>query len=206
MRQVRSRRGLWLAWMALIMIPVLVAACAGSQGLAGPQGPAGAAGPPGPPGAAGSVDIGGDAGLALVQGMAATAAFLDEAKAVEAGYAPTDDCVFSPAGAMGLHYVNVDLVLDGVVDASKPEVLMYIPTENGPKLVGFEYVMAVGPPGSPVPDPAPPAPVVGGQNFNGPMEGHNDSMPPHFDLHVWGWSPNPDGLFEDFNPVLSCPE
>ena len=177
----------------------MVVACTGEPGPPGPAGPAGPAGE--------SADTADQAELLLlIQGMAATAPYLDEAKAIEAGYAPTDECISSPAGAMGLHYVNLDLVTDRIVDASKPEVLLYIPTENGPKLVGFEYVAAIGPPGAPVPAPAPPAPEVGGRTFNGPMEGHNPSMPPHFDLHIWGWVPNPDGLFEDFNPALSCPE
>ena len=92
--------------MALIIISALVAACTGEQGPPGPQGPAGAAGPPGPSGAAGLVDFGGPAALALIQGMAATAIYLDEAKAIEAGYAATEDCVASPDGAMGLHYMK----------------------------------------------------------------------------------------------------
>ena len=141
-----------------------------------------------------------------MQGMAATAPYLDEAKGVEAGYAPTDNCVASPAGAMGLHYMNLDLATDGILDPGKPELLLYIPTEAGPKLAGFEYFFPVGPPDAPVPDPAPPAPVVGGQTFNGPMEGHGPGQPPHYDLHVWGWVPNPEGLFEGFNSALSCPE
>ena len=138
--------------------------------------------------------------------MAATAPYLDEAKAIEAGYTSAEECVASPDGAMGVHYPNIPLIKDGIIDPSKPEVLMYIPTESGLKLVAFEYMLPVGPPGAPVPDPAPPAPSVSGQTFNGPMEGHHPNMPPHFDLHVWAWMPNPDGLFEQFNPALSCPE
>jgi hypothetical protein len=50
-----------------------------------------------------------------------------------------------------------------------------------------------------------PAPSVLGQTFDGPMAGHNPSMPWHYDLHVWLWAHNPAGLFAQFNPALSCP-
>ena len=41
--------------------------------------------------------------------------------------------------------------------------------------------------------------------FDGPMPGHNPSMPWHFDLHAWLWAENPAGTFAMFNPTLSCP-
>jgi hypothetical protein len=34
--------------------------------------------------------------------------------------------------------------------------------------------------------------------FSGPMEGHEPLMPPglhHYDLHVWLWKDNPEGIF-----------
>src|SRR5262249_53584486 len=34
-------------------------------------------------------------------------------------------------GAMGLHYVNMQLVGDGEIDAKKPEILLYEPTPSG---------------------------------------------------------------------------
>lgn len=101
--------------------------------------------------------------------------------------------------------MNLDLILDGVLDPARPEILLYIPTDNGPKLAGFEYMVPVGPPGAPIPDPAPPAPMISGVSFNGPMEGHGPDTPPHFDLHVWGWEANPAGMYEDWNASLSCP-
>ena len=184
------------------MVLALLAACTGAQGPAGSAGAAGPAGPEAPAGMAG-------AGiqpemLVLFQGMAVTAAYLDESMALEAGYVATEDCVASPVGAMRMHYMNVGLLTDGDIDPSQPQVLMYVPSETGPKLAGFEYFMPLGPPGSPIPDPAPPAPSLAGHTFNGPMEGHDENMPPHYDLHIWAWMANPDGLFEDFNPSLSC--
>ncbi len=197
MRLLNAWKRMPLSILVLAVGALLLIACTGDEGPAGAEGPAGPAGAAGPA-AEISVDD-------LVKAMAATGPFVDEAVAVAAGYAPTEDCVASPDGAMGLHYVNFDLVVDGVLDPARPEVLMYIPTETGPKLVGFEYLVPVGPPGGPVPDPAPPTPSVLGMSFNGPMVGHDAEMPPHFDLHVWAWEDNPAGMFEDFNAALSCP-
>ena len=121
------------------MVLALLAACTGAQG---PAGMAGAGIQP--------------EMLELFQGMAVTATYLDESMAIEAGYVATEDCVASPVGAMGMHYMNVGLLPDGDIDPSQPQVLMYVPSETGPKLAGFEYFMPLGPPGSPIPDPAPP--------------------------------------------------
>ena len=38
-----------------------------------------------------------------------------------------------------------------------------------------------------------------------PMLGHIPGMPPHYDLHVWVWQPNPDGMFAIWNPKVTCP-
>ena len=175
-------------------------ACTGDRGPAGSQGPAGPEGPADPVGPASSMAVGD-----LIKGIAATGPFVDEAVAVAAGCEATEVCVASPDVAMGLHYVNLDLIIDEVLDLARPEVLLYLPTESGLKLAGFEYLAPIGPPGSPVPDPAPPAPSLMGQSMNGPMEGHDAEMPPHYDLHVWAWETNPAGMFADFNAALSCP-
>lgn len=106
---------------------------------------------------------------------------------------------------MGLHYVNLDLIIDEVLDRARPEALLYIPAESGPKLAGFEYLVPIGPSGSPVPDPAPPVPSVMGQTMNGPRVGHKAEMPLHYDLPVLAWETNPAGMFAGFNSALSCP-
>jgi hypothetical protein len=36
------------------------------------------------------------------------------------------------------------------------------------------------------------------------MFGHAPGMPVHYDLHVWLWKTNPSGLFNPWNPDLSC--
>jgi len=54
----------------------------------------------------------------------ATKAFQDAAAATAAGYAPAFGCVSGPlGGAVGLHFVNGDLVGDGELDAERPEAL-----------------------------------------------------------------------------------
>ncbi len=39
----------------------------------------------------------------------------------------------------------------------------------------------------------------------GPMPGHEDGMPVHYDLHVWLYRSNPAGQLADWNPKVSCP-
>src|SRR5206468_1758577 len=72
----------------------------------------------------------------------ATRQFIDVNAATVAGYQPFLGCVTGPDhGAMGVHYVNGDLVGDGEIDASKPEALIYEPTPEGLRLVGVEFVV-----------------------------------------------------------------
>lgn len=149
-----------------------------------------------------------------------TASFHDVDKAVEAGYLAPEAtaCVgASGLGAMGVHSVNFLLALDLEIDALRPEVLLYLPkTSGGFRLVGVEYVVAalVMTPAGPAPwfeDSEPPypffnpAPVVFGETFEGPMPGHEPGQPWHYDKHVWAWATNPNGMFAQFNPALSCP-
>ena len=119
------------------------------------------------------------------------------------GYVPMSPCEETPAGAMGVHYVNPEL-MTAPIDPMRPPILLYLPRENGqPKLVGVEYWQ--------VDDDQDLAtdhdrPSVIGQPFDGPMLGHAPGMPIHYDLHVWLYERNPDGLFAMWNPAISCPE
>src|SRR5262245_26893798 len=65
--------------------------------------------------------------------------------AEKAGYALAFGCVSGPAsGAMGLHYVNMPLVMDGQIDAARPEIILYEPVENGAvRVVGADYMVLV---------------------------------------------------------------
>lgn len=150
---------------------------------------------------------------------AATARFHSYDQALAAGYSVGDEpCVASPAGAMGIHAVNQSLARDLAIDPMRPEILLYLPDQAGElQLVGVEYfaVALANSDAGPIPwfGSDPPvagwfntAPMVLGRTFDGPMAGHNSSMPWHYDLHVWLWATNPSGTFSAFNPALACPE
>jgi len=136
----------------------------------------------------------------------ATVKYHDVNVAIADGYIPTDACDAIPGvGGMGYHYFNPALGMDSEVNLTTPEILMYASSDNGLRLVGVEYFVGIGAPDAPIPNPAPPAPVLFGLPFDGPMLGHIPGMPPHYDLHVWIWQPNPDGMFAMWNPNVTCP-
>ncbi len=131
---------------------------------------------------------------------AATASFHDVGQALAAGYVPVSPCESLPGeGAMGVHYLHPQLASDGVVDPLRPEVLLYLPTEDGPRLVGVEWFVAEAATGGR-------RPHVLGEPFEGPMDGHAPGMPVHYDKHLWLWAHNPDGAWEQWNPALTCPK
>ena len=141
----------------------------------------------------GVTDPGALADLAAVR--QATARYRDVDRALAYGYVPFGDCVAEPAlGTMGIHFVNFGLAFDLTVSATSPEILLYVPSEDGLRLVGVEYfVVYVG-------QTAPPE--LFGRPLNGPMV--HDEIPPHYELHAWTWQGNPAGMFAEFNPGLSC--
>ena len=131
---------------------------------------------------------------------AATAQFHDVAAAQAAGYVPVSPCEELPGeGTMGVHYLNPALAGDGAVDPLRPEVLLYLPTEDGLRLVGVEWFVAEQAAGGT-------RPTVLGQPFEGPMDGHAPGMPRHYDKHLWIWADNPAGAWAPWNPALSCPK
>jgi len=153
----------------------------------------------------------------------ATAGFHDVGTAVSAGYASPlgGHCDESADGAMGVHSAKPALIQSQVLDPQQPEVLLYLPNEDGVRLVAVEYVQpvlvrnpdtGVVAPWLPMtPWPAnhqvvTPTPRLFGQAFQGPMPGHVPGMPWHWDLHVWVWAHNPSGMFAQWNPTLSCAE
>lgn len=132
---------------------------------------------------------------------AATAKYHNVRVAVADGFTATDECVESPAGVMGYHYVNFAR-LGAPLDVRKPAILLYDPKANGGrKLVGVEYFKAdadqdLATDGE--------RPSLFGVPFDGPMPGHFAGMPVHYDLHVWIWRHNPAGMFAEFNPAGTC--
>lgn len=113
-----------------------------------------------------------------------------------------EPCVSEPPGTMGIHAINPALLADDAIDPLRPEILLYVPNEDGGlKLVGVEYWKA-DVDGDLMTDDD--RPSVLGVPFDGPMPGHNPMMPVHYDLHVWVAEQNPSGLFAAFNPAISC--
>ena len=135
---------------------------------------------------------------------AATRKFRDVNVARAAGYAATGGCVEDPKyGGMGIHYANPDVVADGELDVTKPEILVYQPAPGGKLRLGaIEYFQADADQ-----DLAtdPDRPYLFGMPFDGPMLGHESGMPIHYDLHVWLYRHNPAGRFAMWNPRVHCP-
>lgn len=134
----------------------------------------------------------------------ATDKYHDVNVALADGFIRTPACVESPDGGMGIHFINPARLMDSAINLLEPEILLYVETKDGMKLLGVEYLYGIGAPDTHVPIPAPPSPVLFGRTFDGPMEQHEPGQPPHYDLHVWVWKANPTGVFASFNPNVSC--
>lgn len=131
----------------------------------------------------------------------ATERYLDVNAAVSAGYGPAFGCVTgSDHGAMGIHYVNGQLVGDGKIELDSPEALIYEPVGNARKLVGVEYIVdaATWMKNNPAP------PTLDGQDFQFVAAPNRFQLPDFFELHVWAWRDNPNGAFVDWNNKVTC--
>jgi hypothetical protein len=139
-----------------------------------------------------------------LQGVrAAVARYHSLEQAEQAGYsAAGEPCVVLPGGTMGIHAVNHALLADGVIDPLRPDILLYAPKAGGRvELVAVEYFKADADQNLATDGDRP---TLFGQAFDGPMPGHNPTMPIHYDLHVWVAEFNPSGVFSQTNPSLSC--
>jgi len=133
----------------------------------------------------------------LAQVRAATAQFQRVEVAEAAGYVNVNvgECVAHPElGGMGYHFVNFDLV-DLELDSLQPEILVYAPSPSGNlKLVAVEYAVPIQPWDALYDQP----PSVLGQHL------HPNPHLGLYVLHAWIWQNNPAGMFEDWNPTVSC--
>ena len=139
----------------------------------------------------------------LLQAAKATAAKYHSVRQAEAdGYALASPCIESPAGGMGFHYENPQLMADDAIDPLRPEILVYVEKKNVKlELVAIEYWKRDAD-GSLLTSSD--RPSVLGQPFDGPMPGHSPVMPIHYDLHAWVYEPNSSGTFAPFNPGVDC--
>ena len=160
---------------------------------------------------------------------AASERFRDVRQALAEGYIPAPGNVCEMAsmmgrpealGAMGVHYFRPDLLgitappnpkVDGNgmhTDFLKPAILIYEPQADGAlELVAVEnlvFIKAWEAAGNKAP------PTFGGKSFDRMQD--DPSTPadeahmfePHYDMHVWLYRENPNGVFAQFNPAVSC--
>ena len=139
----------------------------------------------------------------LQAAKAASAKYHSIEQALADGYSGENQpCVAEADGGMGVHYVNQALLRDGVLDPERPEILLYVPGENGKlRLAAVEYVQVDADQNLATDSDRP---ALFDRPFDGPMEGHGPGAPVHYDLHVWLWEDNPSGQFAPFNPAVIC--
>ena len=135
---------------------------------------------------------------------AATARFQRLEVAEGQGYGQFLGCVSQPGqGAMGIHFINGALAGDAALDPLRPEALVYEPDETGKlKLVAVEFIVFQAAWDAENATP----PSLFGQPFHLIPEPNRYGVPPFYELHAWVWRNNPAGMFEDWNPAVTCPE
>jgi len=135
-----------------------------------------------------------DAVRMLTAMAAATARYHDLDAAI------ADDFVFlhgcetrGDEGPVGIVYINMGRLTDGAIDPATPDGLIYEPRKNGkPKLIGVEFATPYALWSNPQP------PTFLGRPFQAEDEFGV------WGLHVWLWSVNPEGLFAESHPGVSC--
>ena len=134
-----------------------------------------------------------------------TERFKDVAEAEKEGYALQFGCVSGPdQGAMGLHFINMDLVGKGAIDPTKPQIILYEPTADGRlKLTGADFLVdAQQWDNDKTHKPGPPE--LMGQLFHYFESPNRFGLKAFYTLHVWAWKENPNGAFVNWHPGVSC--
>ena len=134
-----------------------------------------------------------------------TERFKDVAEAEREGYALQFGCVSGPdQGAMGLHFINMELVGKGVIDPTKPQIILYEPTADGRlKLTGADFLVdAQQWDNDKTHKPGPPE--LMGQLFHYFESPNRFGLKAFYTLHVWAWKNNPNGAFVNWHPAVSC--
>jgi len=128
-----------------------------------------------------------------------TAKYKDVAAAEADGYALLFGCVSGPdSGAMGLHFVNLELVASGVIDATRPQIVIYEPMPGGRlQLIGADFLVIAsdwdkGHPGQG-------APQLMGQLFHYFESPNRFGLPAFYTLHVWAWKKSTAGAFVNWH-------
>ena len=131
-----------------------------------------------------------------------TERFRDVSVALAEGYSLQFGCVSGPdTGAMGMHFVNFPLVLDGEIDATRPEIVIYEPLPGGGlRLIGADYLVLADAWNAKNPGP----PQLMGQLFHLFEAPNRFGLPSFYTLHVWAWKENPTGTFTNWHQNVSC--
>ena len=183
-------------------------------------------------GICGSVALAGDNGEpSLEEVKELTAKYQDVQVALAEGYirdpgdiCDTADMMGRPKelGAMGIHFFRPDLLgisappnprVDGNgthIDFRKPAILIYEPRADGSlALVAVEnlvFAKAWHAAGNKRP------PTFHGVEYDSMKDDPATSIDeahmfePHYDRHIWLYRENPNGMFAQFNPAVSCAE
>ncbi len=131
-----------------------------------------------------------------------TARFFNVAAAEAADYHLLFGCVSGPDfGAMGMHFVNMNLVGDGAIDVARPEIVIYEPQPGGGlRLIGADYLVLAETWDATHTS----APELMGQLFHRFDAPNRFGLPAFYTLHVWAWKDSPTGTFVNWNANVSC--
>ena len=175
----------------LVLVPALAlaVACAGDQ----PTAPAALQHPAA---RLSSMPAEGQAQQAIATLRRVTARYHDVDAAIADGFVFFHGCEVRPGeGAVGVLYVHFERLMDGVIDPARPDALVYEParTEGGkPRLVAAELAV----------------PIALWNEAEAPSflghELHAEEEFGVYGLHVWIWRNNPEGLFAEVNPHVTC--
>lgn len=143
----------------------------------------------------------------IADARAATRRYVEKQHAIDDGF--TRVGVEFPA--MGEHWVSLARVMENVLDAKRPSILIYSNTAHGPQLAGVAYSKLLRGREQP-----PPFPFAGAWHEHSgtvtegslPLSHTSHKMsgarggpapdadaPRFFVLHAWIWTNNPDGMF-----------
>jgi hypothetical protein len=144
----------------------------------------------------------GDPGTLLRVVRDATERFKDVAVAQAEGYALNFGCVSGDdLGAMGLHYINGNILNSGVLDPTRPQIVIYEPMPDGSlKLIGADFLVFAEQWNATHSGP----PELMGQLFHLFESPNRFGLPAFYTLHVWAWKENPKGAFVNWHPNVSC--
>lgn len=127
-----------------------------------------------------------------------TARYHNQDAATKDGFVFFHACEVRPGeGGVGELWVNFERLMDGVLDPRSPDALVYEPARNGrerPKLVAAELAIPYGLWQGEAP------PTFLGAEFQ------REDEYGVYGLHVWIWRHNPEGMFAEGNPRVSCGE